>query len=168
MSMEGWWMVQTMVRPVLTMLRTARMTMAAARASRPEVGSSMKMMLGLATSSTAIVSRLRCSTLSPLTPGWPTYNQAWFQSLMLGGTLLAAVAAALESGRAEDNGLTMTPRIGESSTRSMTSSTYASRVSRSMSPLMRSFALNSSASTMLVCGLCSQNKQGDQRAHEHE
>jgi hypothetical protein len=36
MSMDGWWMVHTTVRPVLTVLRTVRMTMAAARASRPE------------------------------------------------------------------------------------------------------------------------------------
>ena len=42
MSMEGWWMVQTTVRPVLTVLRTVRMTMAAALASRPLVGSSCK------------------------------------------------------------------------------------------------------------------------------
>ena len=35
MSMEGWWMVQTMVRPVLTMLRTVRITIAAALASSP-------------------------------------------------------------------------------------------------------------------------------------
>ena len=40
MSMEGWWMVHTTVRPVLTVLRTVRITMAAARASRPLVGSS--------------------------------------------------------------------------------------------------------------------------------
>ena len=40
MSMEGWWMVQTTVLPVLTVLRTVRMTMAAARASKPEVGCS--------------------------------------------------------------------------------------------------------------------------------
>ncbi len=45
MSMLGWWMVHTTVRPVLTVLRTARMTMAAARASRPLVGSSMNTML---------------------------------------------------------------------------------------------------------------------------
>ena len=32
----------------------------------------MKMMEGLATSSTAMVRRLRCSTLSPLMPGLPT------------------------------------------------------------------------------------------------
>ena len=32
----------------------------------------MKTMEGLATSSTAMVSRLRCSTLSPLRPGMPT------------------------------------------------------------------------------------------------
>ena len=35
MSMDGWWMVHTTVRPVSTVLRTVRMTMAAARASRP-------------------------------------------------------------------------------------------------------------------------------------
>ena len=40
MSMEGWWMVQTTVRPVLTVLRTVRITMAAALASRSDVGSS--------------------------------------------------------------------------------------------------------------------------------
>lgn len=34
----------------------------------PEVGSSMKTMEGLATSSTAMVNRLRCSTLRPLCP----------------------------------------------------------------------------------------------------
>lgn len=32
----------------------------------------MKTMEGLATSSTPMVSRLRCSTLRPLTPGTPT------------------------------------------------------------------------------------------------
>ena len=103
-----------MVRPVLTMFRAQRMTMAAARASRPatcerpsaaaihaihrteavhrgeglpeaartcnlairraapEVGSSMNTMEGLATSSTAIVSRFLASTERPLTPGRPT------------------------------------------------------------------------------------------------
>ena len=44
----------------------------AGRQGTPEVGSSMKMMLGLATSSTAMVRRLRCSTLRPLDPGLPT------------------------------------------------------------------------------------------------
>ncbi len=42
MSMDGWWMVQTTVRPVLTVLRTVRITIAAARASRPLVGSSCR------------------------------------------------------------------------------------------------------------------------------
>ena len=104
MSIDGWWMVQTTVRPVSTVLRTARITIAAARAFRPVdgspyliiprrsrckqqptvmcvmvlvncqdrhlpvVGSSMKTMDGLAASSTAIVSRLRCCTLSPFCP----------------------------------------------------------------------------------------------------
>ena len=67
-SMDGWWMVHTTVRPVSTVLRTVRMTMAAARASRPLVGSSINTIDGLATSSTAMVSRLRCSTLRP---NWP-------------------------------------------------------------------------------------------------
>ncbi|KAK3005014.1 hypothetical protein RJ639_016131 [Escallonia herrerae] len=43
----------------------ARMTIAAALASKPVVGASMKIMEGLATSSTAIVSRLRCSVDRP-------------------------------------------------------------------------------------------------------
>ncbi len=39
---------------------------------RPEVGSSMKTMEGLDTSSTAMVRRFLCSTDRPLTPGIPT------------------------------------------------------------------------------------------------
>lgn len=35
----------------------------------PEVGSSMKIIEGFATSSTAMVRRFRCSTLSPDSPG---------------------------------------------------------------------------------------------------
>ncbi|KAJ7011889.1 hypothetical protein NC653_002092 [Populus alba x Populus x berolinensis] len=46
--------------------------MAAALASRPEVGSSMKMMEGLATSSTAIVNLFLCSVDNPVIPGSPT------------------------------------------------------------------------------------------------
>ena len=38
MSMLGWWMVHTTVLPVLTVFLTARITMAAARASSPLVG----------------------------------------------------------------------------------------------------------------------------------
>ncbi|MCD7462128.1 hypothetical protein HAX54_047829 [Datura stramonium] len=45
--------------------------MAAALASNP-AGSSMKMIEGQATSSTAMVSLLRCSVDRPLTPGNPT------------------------------------------------------------------------------------------------
>uniref|UniRef100_A0A0A9GSN4 Secreted protein n=1 Tax=Arundo donax TaxID=35708 RepID=A0A0A9GSN4_ARUDO len=65
-------MVQTTVLPVLTVFLTVLITIAAARASRPEVGSSIKMIEGLATSSTAIVSLLRCSVDRPFTPGSPT------------------------------------------------------------------------------------------------
>jgi hypothetical protein len=72
MSMLGWWMVQTTVRPVSTVLRTVRITIAAARASSPLVGSSMKMMEGFATSSTAIVNRFLCSVDSPEIAGSPT------------------------------------------------------------------------------------------------
>jgi hypothetical protein len=46
--------------------------MAAALASKPDVGSSMNMIEGLDTSSTAIVSLFRCSVDSPFTPGIPT------------------------------------------------------------------------------------------------
>ncbi len=42
MSMAGWWMVHAMVRPVFTILRTTRITIAAARASSPDVGSSLQ------------------------------------------------------------------------------------------------------------------------------
>ncbi|KAK2971134.1 hypothetical protein RJ640_008558 [Escallonia rubra] len=46
--------------------------MAAALASRPEVGSSMNMIEGLATSSTAIVNLFLCSVDRPVIPGSPT------------------------------------------------------------------------------------------------
>ncbi len=65
-------MVHTTVRPVSTVLRTVRMTMAAARASSPLVGSSINITDGFATSSTAIVRRLHCSVESPVSPGSPT------------------------------------------------------------------------------------------------
>ncbi|KAK6789427.1 hypothetical protein RDI58_013226 [Solanum bulbocastanum] len=54
------------------MLRTVLITIAAALASNPDVGSSMNTIEGLATSSTAIVSRFLCSVDSPSTPGKPT------------------------------------------------------------------------------------------------
>jgi hypothetical protein len=46
--------------------------MAADLASNPDVGSSMKIIEGFATSSTAIVNLLRCSVDRPFTPGRPT------------------------------------------------------------------------------------------------
>ncbi len=52
MSMDGWWMVHTTVRPVSTVLRTVRITMAAARASRPAVS--------------IAVSRLLCAGVLPM------------------------------------------------------------------------------------------------------
>jgi len=61
-----------MVLPVSTAFLTVLITIAAALASRPEVGSSMKIIEGLATSSTAIVNRFLCSVDSPVTPGSPT------------------------------------------------------------------------------------------------
>ena len=72
MSILGWWMVQTIVLPVSAAFFTARMTIAAALASNPVVGSSMKIIEGIATSSTAIVSRLHYSFDRPVTPGMPT------------------------------------------------------------------------------------------------
>lgn len=71
-SMLGWWMVQTIVLPVSTIFRTVLMTIAAALASSPEVGSSMNTIEGFATSSTAIVSLFLCSVDRPSTPGIPT------------------------------------------------------------------------------------------------
>ena len=64
-------MVQTTVLPVSTVFRTVLITIAAALASRPEVGSSMNIMEGFATSSTAMVILLRCSVERPSTPGNP-------------------------------------------------------------------------------------------------
>ncbi|KAK2976354.1 hypothetical protein RJ640_014185, partial [Escallonia rubra] len=61
-----------LVRPVSTVFLTARITIAAALASRPDVGSSMKMIDGLATNSTAMVSLFLCSVDRPSTPGRPT------------------------------------------------------------------------------------------------
>ncbi|KAL0927350.1 hypothetical protein M5K25_001512 [Dendrobium thyrsiflorum] len=72
MSMLGWWMVQITVLPISAIFFTARMTIAADLASTPDVGSSMNKIDGLATSSTAIVSRLRCSVDKPFMPGIPT------------------------------------------------------------------------------------------------
>ena len=63
-SADGWWMVQMIVRCMLATARTQRMTTAAAWPSSPEVGSSMKMTLGLATSSTAMLRRLRCREIT--------------------------------------------------------------------------------------------------------
>ncbi|KAK2976353.1 hypothetical protein RJ640_014184 [Escallonia rubra] len=62
----------TTVRPVSTVFLTVRITIAAALASSPDVGSSMKMIEGLATNSTAIVSLFLCSVDRPSTPGRPT------------------------------------------------------------------------------------------------
>jgi len=70
--MLGWCIVQTTVLPVSTVFLTVRITIAAARASSPEVGSSMKMIDGFATSSTAMVSLFLCSVDRPFTPGSPT------------------------------------------------------------------------------------------------
>ena len=71
-SILGWWIVQITVLPVSTMFFAALITIAAALASKPDVGSSINIIDGLETSSTAIVSRLRCSVDKPLIPGMPT------------------------------------------------------------------------------------------------
>jgi len=55
------------VLPVSTVFLTVRMTIAEALASHPDVSSAVKIMEGLATSSTAIVSLLRCSVERQLT-----------------------------------------------------------------------------------------------------
>ncbi|PKU77890.1 hypothetical protein MA16_Dca005722 [Dendrobium catenatum] len=70
--MLGWCIVHTTVLPVSTVFLTVLITMAAALASSPEVGSSINIIEGLATSSTAIVNLFRCSVDKPFTPGNPT------------------------------------------------------------------------------------------------
>ncbi|KAL0907284.1 hypothetical protein M5K25_021684 [Dendrobium thyrsiflorum] len=80
MSILGWWIVQTAVLPMLTIFLTARMTVAAALASRPDVGSSINIIDGFATSSTAIVSRFLCSVDKPLMFGIPTNSSRIFSS----------------------------------------------------------------------------------------
>ena len=79
-------MVQTTVLPVSTTFFTALITIAAALASKPEVGSSINMMDGLATSSTAMVSLLRCSVDNPLTPGMPTKESLISSSSIVSST----------------------------------------------------------------------------------
>ncbi|KAK9689012.1 hypothetical protein RND81_09G028100 [Saponaria officinalis] len=72
-------MVHTTILPVSTVFLTALITIVAALASSPEVGSSMNMIEGFATSSTAMASLLRCSVDKPFTPGSPTsasFNEA--------------------------------------------------------------------------------------------
>jgi hypothetical protein len=64
--------VHTTILPVFTVFRTVLITISAALEARPEVGSSMKMIEGLATSSTGIVNHFICSVESPFTPGRPT------------------------------------------------------------------------------------------------
>ncbi|KAK8943593.1 hypothetical protein KSP40_PGU000051 [Platanthera guangdongensis] len=65
-------MEHTTVLPVSTMFLTILMTMAAARALRPDVGSSMNMIEGLATRSTTIANLFLCSIDNPVIPGIPT------------------------------------------------------------------------------------------------
>ena len=81
-------MVQTTVLPVSVIFFTALITIAAALASNPVVGSSMNMIEGLATSSTAIVSLLRCSVVKPLTPGSPTRESLISSSSIVSRTSL--------------------------------------------------------------------------------
>lgn len=51
---EGWWIVNTTLRPEVAMRLMQRITVCAERESRPLVGSSKKNMAGLATSFTSI------------------------------------------------------------------------------------------------------------------
>jgi len=86
MSMLGWCIVQTVVLPVATTFFTARITTAAARASKPDVGSSINIIDGLETSSTAMVSLLRCSVDKPLWPGTPTKQSFTLSSSIVSRT----------------------------------------------------------------------------------
>lgn len=65
-------MVYTIVRPKSTVFLTVLITIAAALASSPEVGSFMNIIEGLATSLTAIVNLFHCSVERSFTPGSPT------------------------------------------------------------------------------------------------
>lgn len=61
-------MVQTTVLPMSTVFLTILITVVAALASSPEMSSSLDIMEGFATNSTATVSLLRCSVDKPFTP----------------------------------------------------------------------------------------------------
>ena len=71
MSMLGWCIVHTIVRPVFTIFLTVLITIAADLASNPVVGSSIKTIDGFATNSTAMVNLFLCSVDKPSTPGRP-------------------------------------------------------------------------------------------------
>ena len=64
----GWWMVQMTVLPWLASLLSVSTTVAAMKLSRPEVGSSQNMMLGLVNTSLASDSLFLCP---PDIPFWP-------------------------------------------------------------------------------------------------
>lgn len=72
MSMLGWCIVQTAVLLVSTVFRTTHIMTAATHASSPDVGSSMKIVEGFATSSTAMVKRFLGYVDKPVLPRMPT------------------------------------------------------------------------------------------------
>lgn len=65
-------MLHTIVLPVSITLHIVHITIAAPLASNPEVGSSMKIIEGFATSSTTIVNLFLCLVDNPNIPGKPT------------------------------------------------------------------------------------------------
>ena len=75
-SAEGWWMVQTTVRPASTSAFTEVITSRAMAESRPDVGSSRKMMSGFVMVSVAMESRFSCPPEMPRIKESPTGESA--------------------------------------------------------------------------------------------
>jgi hypothetical protein len=134
MAALGWWIVHTTVRPDLATFCSTRMTMAAARASSPDVGSSANTIEGLATSSTPSVTRLFCSIDSRA--------HSW-------SCALVSCRPAEGEGQATSRSL--------SSSSSSVSSTKFRFCSRVVDEGSRSSAENSSASRIVDVGTCTPN-----------
>ena len=69
---RGWWMTQTMLSPPLARWRRLCASWTVAAPSRPEVGSSMKMIAGMATSSIPMFTRFFCPPETPRRAASPT------------------------------------------------------------------------------------------------
>jgi hypothetical protein len=72
----GLWVVSTVVVPLSARPRNSAITSAAVAGSRPEVGSSRKSAVGLVSSSTAMLARLRSPPLSEPTRWYATGSRS--------------------------------------------------------------------------------------------